>query len=69
MSEWDKHVFLHIPKTAGTTLTGIIQRNYSNSAIKELYNPLQFEADLASGLSDPNVQMMFGHFSFDPALA
>ena len=68
VSHWNKHVFLHIPKTAGTTLTGILNRNYPAAEIKQLYNPNQFEQELATGLADVNITILYGHFAYDASL-
>jgi hypothetical protein len=63
-----KLVFLHIPKTAGTTLTSIIERNYSAQNRVALYNPAQFQHDLENALANPKIKMLYGHFAFDEAL-
>ena len=64
MSNWSKHVFLHIPKTAGTTLTSIIARNYSDSEIVRLYEPAHFEEQMIEGLKSDSAKMLFGHFPY-----
>ena len=69
MTAWKKHIFLHIPKTAGTTLTSIIGRNYNASEIKTLYNPQQFDDDLNSGLLDAHIKMLYGHFAYDNTIS
>ncbi len=68
MSGFKKHVFLHIPKTAGTTLTGIIERNYKTAQRAALYNPAQFQSDLENALANPKTNMLYGHFAYDEAL-
>ena len=68
LTKYSKHIFLHIPKTAGTTLTTIINRNYAGGAIKTLYVPDSFGSDLAEGLNDLNTKMLYGHFAYDNIL-
>lgn len=63
-----KLVFLHIPKTAGTTLTSIIERNYSAPNRVALYNAEHFQADLKSALANPEINMLYGHFVFNDIL-
>lgn len=68
MVNWNKHVFLHIPKTAGTTLTSIIERNYAPLEIVRLYEPEHFEAQMIDGLKNEKQKMLFGHFPYVNAL-
>jgi len=59
-------LFLHIPKTGGTTLRDIISRQYVASEILELKNLITSEEDLAR-LSDDeknNFKIIMGHFSY-----
>jgi hypothetical protein len=55
-------VFLHIPKTAGTTLWLILRRQYSPPAV------LQVESDAAAAALTPeqlrSVRVLMGHFSY-----
>ncbi len=64
-----KIIFLHIPKTAGTTLTTIIKRNYRENEIVQLYQPQTFHAELTAALQNDEKKMLFGHFPFHPDIA
>jgi hypothetical protein len=57
-------VFLHIPKTGGTTLAGILRREYGSSGVRELYEtPLPSQEELSgAGLVDARV--IIGHLYF-----
>lgn len=60
-----KILFLHIPKTAGTTLLQIINKQYQNGEIADCYfkDPLQTEIFLKQVSHNPNVKMIYGHYN------
>jgi hypothetical protein len=61
----EKIVFIHIPKTAGTSLTRTIDKNYPAQKVRSLYNPETYAIDIPRELKDPDVQVVYGHFVFD----
>jgi hypothetical protein len=61
-----KVVFLHIPKTAGTTLKTIMQRNYGAGEIANLYSQEVEKAEIEQQLNNPNTHLISGHFDFQP---
>lgn len=61
-----KLLFLHIPKTAGTSVVRLIERNYPQEACQSLYNQETFEDNLRAGLKNPKVKALYGHFFFQP---
>lgn len=61
-----KVVFLHIPKTAGTTLKTIIERNYGNAEIANLYDQEVAKEEIEEHLNNQNTQLICGHFDFQP---
>jgi hypothetical protein len=58
-------IFLHLPKTAGKTLLGIIERQYSSQAVLSLYSSM-FREELKMMPRDQieRRQLMMGHFYF-----
>lgn len=60
-----KAVFIHIPKTAGTTLVRTMERNYPPEACVSLYNPETYARDIPGALAKPATQLVFGHFLYD----
>ncbi len=61
-----KVVFLHIPKTAGTTLKTIMERNYLEGEIANLYSQKVDEQEIEHHLENQNTQLICGHFDFQP---
>lgn len=59
-----KLLFLHIPKTAGTTLVRLIQKNYPNHACRGLYDQDSFEEDFSTAIADESVKAIYGHFFY-----
>jgi hypothetical protein len=58
-------IFVHLPKTAGTTLARIIERNYGSAAVLSLYGSSTGE-ELAtmSAAALAQFRAVMGHFSF-----
>jgi len=59
-----KVCFLHIPKTAGTTLTNIISRNYSEVEMAQIYFRGKHHDAIAAAIANPQVKIIFGHYTF-----
>jgi hypothetical protein len=68
--DYDTLVFLHIPKTAGTTLRKIIERQYQHKGILEVYNKqlldrLELEGlDIVRGVPLDDTRLLVGHIAF-----
>ncbi len=65
MSKPDHLIFLHIPKTAGTTLNDVIHRQYRESEMMSIYNV--FQGDTFTGLSAEQrntIKILKGHVPF-----
>jgi hypothetical protein len=58
-------IFVHLPKTAGTTLAGIIERNYGSAAVLRLYESRSGE-ELARlpAATLARYRAVMGHFCF-----
>lgn len=58
-------IFLHVPRTGGTTLAGIIGRHYSPNSILRLYES-EFGEELADIPSSQahQIEVVIGHFYF-----
>jgi hypothetical protein len=63
----NKVVFLHIPKTAGTTLKTVMQRNYASYEISDLYDQQVDTHALKQRLSDEETKLICGHFDYQKA--
>lgn len=68
MNEFDSQtslLFMHIPKTAGTTFRWVVERQYPNGALHTLYpgHGPQIEALTAAARTRPPAAVM-GHFRF-----
>jgi Sulfotransferase family len=58
-------IFVHLPKTAGTTLTRILQRQYGCTAVLELYDSTcGEELRTLPGSQISRIQAVIGHFQF-----
>ena len=63
-------IFVHIPKTAGTTLRYIIQYQYSPGAIYELYSPSETHPQRVENVKNlsesqkDKIKIVSGHLSF-----
>jgi len=61
-----KIIFLHIPKTAGTSLRQIIEKEYPGKACIRLYHPTPYQPNVIKQIQAqlPTAQTLFGHVSF-----
>src|SRR5207244_9772853 len=57
-------IFLHIPKTAGTTLATILDRNYGNAVLRLYASTSGEELATMSGGQLDEVRVVMCHFSF-----
>ena len=65
MSDDEKIIFLHIPKTAGTSLRQIIEQEYQPENCLFLYYPVYDEVIIeAIQLQLPKVKVLYGHLTF-----
>ena len=55
-------LFIHIPKTAGTTLQHIISRNYAEDEIHAFYDAENQEAAIIKALQQRKSGILYGHF-------
>lgn len=58
-----KVCFLHIPKTAGTTVTHLIGRNYKEEEIARIYFRGKHQEAIAIALAEPKKKIVFGHYT------
>jgi hypothetical protein len=63
-----KLVFIHIPKTAGTSLRLLLESNYKETERRAIYSHQDLDEQLASALNDPKVKCIYGHFPLRPSL-
>ncbi|HEC84763.1 MAG: hypothetical protein DRR08_26700 [Candidatus Parabeggiatoa sp. nov. 2] len=66
MSVDKKLFFLHIPKTAGTSLRKLIKKEYPGKACLYLYYPAPFQPAVIKEIHAnlPAAKVLYGHFSF-----
>lgn len=64
-----KIVFIHIPKTAGTSLRGLIESNYHKGERLAIYSRENLDAVLEDALADPKIKCIYGHFPMRPVIA
>lgn len=64
-----KLVFIHIPKTAGTSLRLLLESNYKATERRAIYSHQDLDEQLASALNDPKVKCIYGHFPLRPVIA
>ena len=64
-----KLVFIHIPKTAGTSLRLLLESNYKENERRAIYSHKDLDGQLASALNDPKVKCIYGHFPLRPVIA
>ena len=69
MSNSKKLVFIHIPKTAGTSLRLLIESNYEPHERKSIYTYENLDNELQKALEDPQIKCIFGHFPLRPVIA
>ena len=63
-----KLVFIHIPKTAGTSLRLLLESNYKENERRAIYSHKDLDGQLASALNDPKVKCIYGHFPLRPVI-
>ncbi|MGB1552131.1 MAG: hypothetical protein ACPG86_04595 [Schleiferiaceae bacterium] len=64
-----KLVFIHIPKTAGTSLRLLLESNYKETERRAIYSHQDLDEQLASALNDLKVKCIYGHFPLRPVIA
>ena len=64
-----KLVFIHIPKTAGTSLRLLLESNYNEAERRSIYSHKDLDQQLKSALEDPGVKCIYGHFPLRPVIA
>ena len=64
-----KLVFIHIPKTAGTSLRLLLESNYKETERRAIYSHQDLDEQLAFALNDPKVKCIYGHFPLRPVIA
>ena len=64
-----KLVFIHIPKTAGTSLRLLLESNYKETERRAIYSHKDLDGQLASALNDPKIKCIYGHFPLRPVIA
>jgi len=64
-----KLVFIHIPKTAGTSLRLLLESNYKETERRAIYSHQDLDEQLASALNDSKVKCIYGHFPLRPVIA
>ena len=57
-----KIVFIHIPKTAGTSLRLLLEVNYQESERTAIYSHENLDERLKDALNDPKIKCIYGHF-------
>jgi hypothetical protein len=68
MSNSKKLVFIHIPKTAGTSLRLLLESNYREDERIGIYSHENLDQRLAEALADPKIKCIYGHFPLRPAV-
>jgi hypothetical protein len=68
MSKSKKLVFIHIPKTAGTSLRLLLESNYKESERLAVYSHENLDERLAAALADPKIKCIYGHFPLRPVV-
>ncbi|MAZ96392.1 sulfotransferase family 2 domain-containing protein [Schleiferiaceae bacterium] len=64
-----KLVFIHIPKTAGTSLRLLLESNYKESERRSIYSHKNLDQQLKSALEDSEIKCIYGHFPLRPVIA
>lgn len=64
-----KLVFIHIPKTAGTSLRLLLESNYKETERRAIYSHQDLDEQLATALNDPKVKCIYGHFPLRTVIA
>jgi len=68
MSNSKKLVFIHIPKTAGTSLRLLLESNYREDERIGIYSHENLDQRLAAALADPKIKCIYGHFPLRPVV-
>jgi hypothetical protein len=68
MSNSKKLVFIHIPKTAGTSLRLLLESNYREDERIGIYSHENLDQRLADALADPKIKCIYGHFPLRPVV-
>lgn len=63
-----KIVFIHIPKTAGTSLRLLLEVNYQESERTAIYSHENLDGRLQEALDDPKIKCIYGHFPLRPVI-
>jgi len=61
-------IFIHIPKTAGTTLVKLLERNYPPAHRQHFYTKQAIEKELPKARQKPQLKMLYGHLFLDEAI-
>lgn len=69
MSQPKKVVFIHIPKTAGTSIVGLLEANYPKKHRRAIYSLEYLDRELQKALEDPMIHCIYGHFPLRPVIA
>lgn len=66
MSEKQKIIFLHIPKTAGTSFRHLLEKEYPGNECLYLYYPLPYELNVVKDIKIrlPTAKALYGHIPF-----
>lgn len=68
MSRSKKLVFIHIPKTAGTSLKRLLESNYAPSERLAIYSRENLDDVLKDALQNPKIRCIYGHFPLRPVI-
>ena len=68
MSKSKKLVFIHIPKTAGTSLRLLLESNYTEAERAAIYSHQDLDENLTKALADPKIKCIYGHFPLRPVI-
>jgi hypothetical protein len=62
----EKIIFLHIPKTAGTSLRQLIEKEYPGNECLYLYYPSPYQAEVINHIHEklPTAKVLYGHVPF-----
>lgn len=63
-----KLVFIHIPKTAGTSLRLLLESNYPEDKRCAIYSHDNLDDALTKALDDPKILCIYGHFPLRPVI-
>ena len=63
-----KLVFIHIPKTAGTSLRLLLESNYKETERVGIYSRENLDLKLKEALENPRIKCIYGHFELRPII-